>query len=86
MKQKYYQYINFTKCETSYLQEIYNNIFAFLLGSASNKIKMEKNEKETHILLNMYINFTECKTRYLQEIYKNIFMFVLTGQLTKFII
>ena len=58
-KQSFYQYKNFTECETSYLREIYNNIFAFLLGPASNKTKMLKNENETQILLNMYINFTQ---------------------------
>ena len=30
-KEKFYQYINFTECKTSYLREICKNIFAFML-------------------------------------------------------
>ena len=55
MKQKFYQCRNFTKCESSYLQEIiYKIIFVFLLGPTSNKMKMEKNENETQILFIKY--------------------------------
>ena len=45
MKQKFYQYINFNKCETSYLRKIDENIFVFLLGPASENEKMRMQHK-----------------------------------------
>ena len=56
--------------QTSYLQEICKNIFVFLWGPASNKMKMKKKREKNTNLLNMYINFTECKAshrRYIRE-------------------
>ena len=64
--------------QTNYLQEICKNIFVFLWGPASNKMKMKKKKRIKHKFIKYVHKFYWMQSKS-QEIYKRIFAFLLAN-------